>query len=146
MNISDDKKVDVLTNVLNENRRQAIWVKNLDFKIIYYTLLLFLALVAWVSSEGLKHALYYLMSRLVFTLFIIDALFLTRNHLSHYYLNKEYFRIIEVLKLSNAHEYDTKAVIKKSKFHNYTFHGGRILYIAFFYLALLLLVGYWTIS
>jgi hypothetical protein len=51
MEINKERKVDILLKLLEENRKQVEWLKNLDHKIVYYTVLLFIVGIAWLASR-----------------------------------------------------------------------------------------------
>jgi len=90
------------------------WVKELDFKVVYQTLFLYAAIVAFVST---KHGVSSDVRCILFTVTILVGLiasgFLVRNHLRHCTLLRDDERIKQLLQLMDKGIYGTEAVFKK---------------------------------
>lgn len=127
MKLNDEKKSDILLKLLEENGKSVEWLKELDFKISYYTLALFLALIAWLASNVPNEDdkwVFYVIVALTATLSVV---FLIRNHSRHATLNFELDRVHTALLLKAAGEYAPDVLVDTVK-NDWEFHLGRILY------------------
>ncbi len=131
---SEDKKVDVLLKLMEENKKQIEWVKNLDYNIVYYTVLLFFAIIAWTASKPSFITLpnwFFILAVVTFTILALS--FLYRNHYRHSRLNKEYENLKDALSLTKKDVYNSEPICIVGD--DWAFIFGRILY------AILIILG-----
>ena len=128
MKLDDQKKADVLLKILEENRKQTEWVKNLDYKIVYYTVLFFLAGIAWLGSKPASAPPKWLFDLAIGVVSLLAIIFLLRNHMRHGGLNQEYFRIVEALLLNKENEYGSQPLYQARRDPDWAFHAGRGIY------------------
>ena len=132
MNPTDDKKADVLLQLLDHNRKQAEWVKNLDFKVVYYCLGFFVASIGWFSANPPQQSQLPLLISSVVLMTLLSLLFLLRNHARHHALNAEFSSILSALNLMEPNHYGDQAVCKMWDTKvPWAFHFGRGLYSYF---------------
>lgn len=127
IDLSDDKKVEVLLKLIEENRKSAEWVKNFDFKVAYYPLLLYVALIVWSASNPLDVEQKVVLIVAVLLVMAISILFLNRNHTRHWTINEEFGRVRRALKLTTSDEYGEEPVADDIVVDK-EFHKGRRLY------------------
>jgi hypothetical protein len=126
--LTDEKKIDILLKLFEENRKQVEWLKDLDFKIVYYTLAIYLAMVAWFSANHPKDSYIPFLVVAIILVASTAVLFLARNHIRHTGLNAELGRTMEALGLMSANEYAEKPLFSSSSGKDWAFHLGRVLY------------------
>ena len=129
MEINREWKVDILLKLLEENRKQTEWVKNLDHKIVYYTVLLFIVGIAWLASKPYPTPQYCSLLISIIGIVVFDILFLIRNHYRHIELDNEIRRISKALLLNKENEYNSEAIYPLHDGQDFAFHAGRFLYI-----------------
>ena len=126
MKLDDQRKIEVLLKLLEENQKQVEWLKELDFRITYYTVVAMLAGIVWSASNSSIPA--WLLVWVVIIMSLLTLLFLSRNHLRHMELNREYRRITKALLLTQKGEYAEEAIYILRKREDWIFHAGRTLY------------------
>ncbi len=129
MEINKERKVDILLKLLEENRKQVGWLKNLDHKIVYYTVLLFIVGIAWLASRPYTTPQYCSLLISIIGIVVFDILFLIRNHHRHTELIYENRRISKALLLDKKNEYNSEAIYPLHDGQDFAFHIGRFLYI-----------------
>ena len=128
LSLEDSEKIDVLLKLLEENKKHVEWLKNLDYKIMYRTILLFCAIGAWWGSKPdlLPPPSECLLISLTWVITVLALGFLLRNHLRHAGLNNEFKRICAALSLDKKKIYGEEAIVDLA--NGFSFHFGRILY------------------
>lgn len=145
MNPSDDKKADILLQLLDQNRKQTEWVKNLDMKIVYYCLGFFVVCIGWFSAHPPQSGQVPLLVSSFVLLAFLSILFLVRNHSRHHGLNTEFNNILEALNLMEPNHYSLDPVFKKWETKNsWAFHFGRGLYSFFILCGAVLAIAFVT--
>lgn len=141
MGLTDEKKTDVLLHFIDQNRKQAEWVKNLDFRIVYYCLGGFVALIGWFLATPPQRSQFpFLVSAIVF-LTMLSLLFLLRNHSRHHSLNVEFRNILAALRLTEPNYYGTKPICEQPN-SKMVFHFGRGIYSAFIVCGAILTISF----
>jgi hypothetical protein len=135
-------KVNTLHKLLEEYGNQIQWVKDLDFKIIYYTLGLFVAVIAWFSTNPPQKELFPFLKSVIYFLGIWSIVFLIRNHFRHSKILDKLHNIHEALLLNKPGEYYSSAIESSTSIKDLSFHMGRILYIFGIIIACLLCIAY----
>jgi integral membrane sensor domain MASE1 len=130
MVLDDEKKADVLLKLLEENRKSAEWVKNLDFKLTYYPIGLFVAAIAWFATHPPEGQQKWVILTAVFLVALLSTVFLSRNHRRHATLNRELDRIRSALLLKTPGQYGP-AALADNVVLDLEFHLGRLLYVFF---------------
>lgn len=141
LKLTDKTKSEVLVKMLEETEKQIIWLKNLDYKVMYYTFLFILVLSAWVATSPSTIPPKLLLVLALLIMPIISIVFLIKNHLRHSKLRDQYGRIAKALKL-NTEEYG-EIIYPDLEKHDLIFHLGRMLYI-FLLIAGTSLAGYFV--
>lgn len=131
IDLRSDKKIEVLLHLLDENRKQVIWVKNLDFKMAYYSLGFFVAATAWFSANPPQSEQIRLLQVFVAVSALLSWSFLWRNHSRHDGLNREFNVILDALRLTEANVYAEKPICPIQTRVDWRFHFGRGLYALF---------------
>lgn len=128
MKLNDKDKVEVLLKLLEENRKQVEWVKELDYRVVYYTIFALLAGLAWLAAQQRSASLRMLFNGAVIVVSLLAVIFLIRNHRRHAGLNKEFKRVVKALRLNKESEYTDEAIYPLREGHDWPFHAGRALY------------------
>jgi hypothetical protein len=129
--LSNENKVSILVDLMKENRKQVEWVKNLDFKILYYTLAFWVAIVAWLSTKPPATTPKCVLSGAVILISILATGLFIRNHARHADLNTEFIRMASSLHLTTGNEYGLYVIYPKRNGSDWAFHLGRGLYFLF---------------
>src|SRR5438132_554514 len=91
--LSIDKKADILLQLHLENRKQAEWVKELDFKVVYSTLGVFIGAIFWLGSKPATATQRPIVAVALGLVAGLALIFLARNHARHISLNHERARV-----------------------------------------------------
>jgi len=121
-------KVDTLHKLLEEYGSQVQWVKDLDFKIIYYTLALLVGIDAWFAANPPSRPLLPSLYAIVAFLAAWSIVFLWRNHSRHGGLLDKLQQVHDALLLTEPKAYGTAPLEKTRSSKDLAFHSGRILY------------------
>ena len=122
-------KIDVLLKVLELNAAHVEWIKNMDYKVTYYTLVFVIAVVVWIAASPVQlPPLFVIVSSLI-GVCGLAILLLAKNHWRHKELNEEFRRIVHALKLNQANSYSTQQIVTLRQ-SDLPFHLGRSLYMA----------------
>lgn len=137
--LNSKNKVDVLLKLIEENRKQAEWVKNLDYKIVYYTVILLGLVIVWITNNPKIELLKEFFFLTIIMFGILSIIFLLRNHIRHSGLNKEYGKIIRALLLTQSNVYHQEPIYNsKKRGIDWMFHLGRSLYILFIVISVII--------
>lgn len=129
LNLTDEMKVDTLHKLLEEYGKQIQWVKDLDFKIIYYTLGLLIAVIAWFSANPPQKELFPFLEYVIYILGLWSIVFLIRNHARHSEILDKLQHIHDALLMNKPGEYCSSVLESSTSVKDLSFHLGRILYI-----------------
>ncbi|MFC2028867.1 hypothetical protein ACFLTX_02960 [Chloroflexota bacterium] len=126
---TNQMKVDTLHKLLEEYGKQIEWVKDQDFKIVYYSLGLMVAMVVWFAANPpQKNLLVYLYGVITF-LGIWSIVALIRNHMRHSIILEKLQNVHTALGLNVPGQYIASALEQNKKTKDLAFHAGRSLYI-----------------
>lgn len=125
MEIESTKKIDILLKLLEENRKSAEWLKDLDLKIARYSLALYLAAIAWLTAHPPTKKWPWYSADIIIA--VLGSAFLFRNSSRHQGFNEELGRIRTALGLEQEGVYHPKA-IGHAKPTDIAFYVGRVLY------------------
>lgn len=131
MELDNDRKVDVLLELLKEKRRQVQWLKDLDFKIAYFTVSLLVAIMAWLGTAEQVKVPDCVLRVSVLSVSILALGFFLRNHSRHKGIRVENDNICQALLLMKVGEYDEQPILRKRSkrwWHDWPFWFGRLLY------------------
>jgi hypothetical protein len=126
LELTDQMKVNTLHTLIEEYGRQVQWVKDLDFKIIYYTLAFLVAIIAWFIANPQEQA--YIFIWIIAFLCVWSIIFLFRNHFRHGVLLDKLRSVHEALGFFEPKLYAEEALEGRKNFKDWAFHAGRILY------------------
>lgn len=128
MEIKPKEKIEILLTMIKENNVQIIWLKDLDFKIVYYSVVLLFATLTWLATTTTAENSQLLFMYRYFSLILVtlSTLFLIRNHFTHWRIRFNNRRMLGTLGLFKKNIYGTEPPVTYS--NDFMFHMGRFIY------------------
>jgi hypothetical protein len=126
MEIERKEKIEILLTMLKENNIQIIWLKDLDLKIVYYTVVLQFATITWLAATQ-NTQLLFVFRFFSFVTLVLSGLFLLRNHITHNRIRLNNRRMLNALGLFSKNRYGDESMLTYSS--DWTFHAGRLIYL-----------------
>lgn len=118
---------DILLRILDEKNKSIDSIKNLDWKIVYFSIFSFAACVYWVSSKPAILPNRNTFYTIIIGFSLLSIIFLLRNHLRHHFLRQERYQILKLLFSPEQ----LKEISSKKFMHELLFHLGRSIYICY---------------
>ncbi len=128
LSLNDKMKVDTLHKLLEGYGRQVQWVKDLDFKIIYYTLGLLVGVVAWFITNPPGKGIIFTLYGVITFLGLWSIILLCRNQKRHATLLDKLQLVHKALQLDLPNQYAPFALETCKNLKDWAFYAGRCIY------------------